>query len=400
MLTFNKDFTLQEPIPQESIDKALGVLSTGRLHRYNTMKGEQGYAAEREEAFAAYIGSKYCLACASCGSALYIALKSLGVQPGDTVLCNAYTLAPVPGAIQNAGARIELVEIEDDYTIDLADLDAKAARTGARYLLLSHMRGHMADMDKVMEICRKHNLILLEDCAHTMGANWNGKKSGSFGHAACFSTQTYKHMNSGEGGLLVTDDPDVIARAIMYSGSYMLFSAHTSRPGIEAFEKIKKFTPNYSSRMDNLRAALLLPQLERLDIQCARWNELYQHAEILLKAIPGVSCPPRKPLEYYVGSSIQFNLGNASYEQIEAFLAETGKRGVQIKWFGNKEPAGFTSSYDSWQYFENLPDLPKTKKVLATMCDMRLPLTFTKDDCTLIVEIISEVVRDMGLDKA
>ena len=186
----------------------------------------------------------------------------------------------------------------------------------------------------------------------------------------------------------------------MYSGSYMLFSAHTSRPGIEAFEKIKKFTPNYSSRMDNLRAALLLPQLERLDIQCARWNELYQHAEILLKAIPGVSCPPRKPLEYYVGSSIQFNLGNASYEQIEAFLAETGKRGVQIKWFGNKEPAGFTSSYDSWQYFEKLPDLPKTKKVLATMCDMRLPLTFTKDDCTLIVEIISEVVRDMGLDKA
>ena len=295
MLTFNKDFTLQEPIPQESIDKALGVLSTGRLHRYNTMKGEKGYAAELEEAFAAYIGSKYCLACASCGSALYIALKSLGVQPGDTVLCNAYTLAPVPGAIQNAGARIELVEIEDDYTIDLADLDAKAARTGARYLLLSHMRGHMADMDKVMEICRKHNLILLEDCAHTMGANWNGKKSGSFGHAACFSTQTYKHMNSGEGGLLVTDDPDVIARAIMYSGSYMLFSAHTSRPGIEAFEKIKKFTPNYSSRMDNLRAALLLPQLERLDIQCARWNELYQHAEILLKAIPGVSCPPRKP---------------------------------------------------------------------------------------------------------
>ena len=144
MLTFNKDFTLQEPIPQESIDKALGVLSTGRLHRYNTMKGEKGYAAELEEAFAAYIGSKYCLACASCGSALYIALKSLGVQPGDTVLCNAYTLAPVPGAIQNAGARIELVEIEDDYTIDLADLDAKAARTGARYLLLSHMRGHMA----------------------------------------------------------------------------------------------------------------------------------------------------------------------------------------------------------------------------------------------------------------
>ena len=111
MKTFTKDFTLQEPIPQEGIDLALGVLKTGRLHRYNIMPGEKGHAAELEEAFAAYMGSRYCLACASCGSALYIALKSLGVKTGDTVLCNAYTLAPVPGAIENAGGSIELVEI-------------------------------------------------------------------------------------------------------------------------------------------------------------------------------------------------------------------------------------------------------------------------------------------------
>ncbi len=399
MLIFNKDFTLQEPIPQKAIEKALKVLSTGTLHRYNTLKGQKGYAAELEEAFAAYIGSRYCLSCASCGSALYIALKSLGVQPGDTVLCNAYTLAPVPGAIQNAGAEIELVEILDDYTIDLDDLDIKASRTKARYLLLSHMRGHMTNMDKVVAICQKHNLLLLEDCAHTMGASWNGQKSGRFGHVACYSTQTYKHMNSGEGGLLVTDDPNIIARAILYSGSYMLFSAHTSRPEIDFFEKVKKVTPNYSSRMDNLRAAILLPQLEKLDSQCARWNELYQHTEALLKNIAGITCPPRDPREYYVGSSIQFNLPHASYEQIESFLAETAKRGVQIKWFGNKEPIGFTSSYDSWQYFKNLPSLPKTKKILATMCDMRLPLTFTKEDCTVITKIIAEIVQNMGLDK-
>ena len=68
MKTFTKDFTLQEPIPQEGIELALGVMQTGRLHRYNTMPGEKGYAAELEEAFAAYMGSRYCLACASCGS--------------------------------------------------------------------------------------------------------------------------------------------------------------------------------------------------------------------------------------------------------------------------------------------------------------------------------------------
>lgn len=397
MLHFTKDFTLQEPLPQEGMDMALAVMRTGRLHRYNTLDGEKGHTAELEEAFAAYMGSRYCLACASCGSALYIALKSLGVQAGDTVLCNAYTLAPVPGAINNAGAAIALVDIMDDYTIDLADLARKAASSKARYLLLSHMRGHMANMDAVMDICREHTLTLLEDCAHTMGASWNGKKSGSFGHAACFSTQTYKHMNSGEGGLLVTNDADVIARAILYSGSYMLYSAHTSRPALEDFEHVKKCIPNFSSRMDNLRAALLLPQLTQLDVQCQRWNDLYHHMESQLSAIAGVRCPARDPREYYVGSSIQFNLDSASYDDIETFLTEAGKRGVQIKWFGNREPMGFTSSYESWQYVTDIPDLPNTRKVLATMCDIRLPLTFTKEDCTLIALIIAELVKTLGI---
>lgn len=395
MLTFHKEFTLQEPIPEASIALALEVLKTGRLHRYNTLAGEKGYAAVLEEAFATYMGAKYCLACASCGSAMYLGLKSLGVQPGDTVLCNAYTLAPVPGAIANAGAKIELVEITPDYTIDLDDLRAKAQSSQAKFLLLSHMRGHLADMDAVMQICQEFKLILLEDCAHTMGASWNGKKSGSFGQAACFSTQTYKHMNSGEGGLLTTNDPEVIARAIIYSGSYMLYGAHTSRPDLEVFEAVKKVTPNFSSRMDNLRAAILLPQLENLDVQVQRWNALYQHLETALNKIPGIVCPKRKPQEYYVGSSIQFNLPWASYSQIEAFLAKTAQRGVQIKWFGHKEPVGFTSAYDSWQYFKNLPDLPKTKQVLATMCDMRLPLTFNQEDCTLIAEIIADVISKL-----
>lgn len=401
MKNFTKDFTLQEPIPDASIALALGVLQTGRLHRYNVLPGEKGYAAELEEAFAAYMGAKYCLACASCGSALYIALKSLGVQEGDTVLCNAYTLAPVPGAINNAGGKILLVEINSDYTIDIDDLDSKAASSGAKYFLLSHMRGHMPNMDKLMEVVRKHNLIMLEDCAHTMGGSWDGKKSGTFGHAACYSTQTYKHMNSGEGGLFITNEPELIARAIVYSGSYMLYTAHTSRPEADVFESVKKVTPNFSSRMDNLRAALLLPQLQMLDEQCRRWNVLYDHMQSRLQGIAGVFCPPRDPRELYVGSSIQWNLPKATYAEIETFIAKAGERGVSVKWFGNKEPNGFTSTYDSWEYFPYLKnlDLPKTRAVLATMCDMRLPLTFSTADCDDIADIIMEVVAQMGLNK-
>ncbi len=399
MLTFKKDFTLQEPIPQEGIDLALGVLQTGRIHRYNTIPGEKSYANQLEEAFAKYMGRKYCLSAASCGSTMYLALKSVGVQPGDKVLCNAFTLAPVPGAIQNSGAEIVLVEITEDYTIDLADLEKKAQESKAKYLLISHMRGHLVDMEKVTAICEKYGITMIEDCAHTMGATWNGKKSGNFGHVACFSTQTYKHMNSGEGGLLVTDDPEVIAKAIIYSGSYMLYEGHTLRPDMPAFEEIKYLTPNYSCRMDNLRAAILLPQLEILDKQCERWNVLYRHAEKGINAIDGFQCPHRPKEEYYVGSSIQFNIPNASYEQFKDFLAKTAERGVSIKWFGDSVPRGFTSAYTSWRYYEELEnlELPNTLRILATMCDIRLPLTFNTEDIDIIVQIIKEIATELQL---
>jgi dTDP-4-amino-4,6-dideoxygalactose transaminase len=388
---FTKDFTLQEPICDEGIEKAVEILKSGKLHRYNVNADEKGEAALLEEEFAAYIGKQFCLACASCGSAMYLALKSVGVKPGDKVLCNAYTLAPVPGAIENAGAAIELVDIVDDYTIDLVDLDEKAKAPDAKWFLLSHMRGHIANMDRVMDICNTHGLVLIEDCAHTMGATWDGKKSGTFGRAACFSTQTYKHMNSGEGGLLVTDDPDLIAQAIIYSGSYMLYERHTSRPGMDVFESVKTMVPNYSCRMDNLRAALLRPQLEMLDVQCARWNKRYRILEQGLTKIEGITCPQRDPREYYVGSSIQFSLLGQDEAAIKQFLAECMHRGVELKWFGNKEPVGFTSAYESWRYFGKLPDLANTNRILAVMCDMRIPLTFSEDDCHLILEIIREV---------
>lgn len=388
---FTKSFTRQESISQEGIDNALEVMKSGKLHRYNTDSGELSQTAILEQEFAAYMGKKYCLACASCGSAMYIALKSAGVQSGDKVLCNAYTLAPVPGAIENAGAQTVLVEITDDYVIDYADLELKAADPQTRWFMISHMRGHVADMDRILNICKDNQITLIEDCAHTMGARWDEKLSGSFGMAACFSTQTYKHINSGEGGLLVTDDDELMARAIIYSGSYMNYDRHASRPSAAVFEQIKEYVPNYSCRMDNLRAAILRPQIKSIDIQCERWNERYRILENRLRQIDGIYCPKRDAKEYYVGSSIQFSLETEDESVICGFLNECMEFGVELKWFGNKEPVGFTSSYASWKYLDHLPSLPETDRILFNMCDMRIPLTFDNDDCLRIAEIIEAV---------
>ena len=298
---FRGSFTQQEPIPAEAIEAAVGVLQHGRLHRYNEAEGETAEAALLEEEFAEAMGAKHALAVASGGYALATALRAVGVQPGDPVLTNAWTLAPVPGAIAAVGARSIFVEVEESLVIDLDDLVVKAEQNpAARVLLLSHMRGHIVDMDRLMDVAAAANLCVVEDCAHTMGARWDGVLSGRHGRVGCYSTQTYKHLNSGEGGLLITDDADVMARAILLSGSYMLFEKHTAGPGAEAFQRERYEMPNMSGRMDNLRAAILRPQLRNLRAQCEAWNDRYRTVEAGLRGVAGLTLVERPAKEGYV----------------------------------------------------------------------------------------------------
>lgn len=185
---FTGNFTQQEPIAEDAIAAAVAVLRSGRLHRYNTLPGEAGEVALLEEEFAALTGARYCLAVASGGYALGCALRALGVAPGDAVLTNGFTLAPVPGAIAALGAQPVFVEITEDLVIDMDDLAAKARASGARVLMLSHMRGHICDMDALMQVAQAHDLQVVEDCAHTMGAAWAGVPSGRHGVIGCYST--------------------------------------------------------------------------------------------------------------------------------------------------------------------------------------------------------------------
>lgn len=382
---FTGSFTQQEPIPEDGIEAAVAVMRHGRIHRYNVAEGEVGETALLEQEFAAQVGAKYALAVASGGAAMTTALRAAGVRPGDPVLSNAFTLAPVPGAIAAVGAVPVYVGVAADLTIDLDDLESKADQ--ASILLLSHMRGHICNMNRLMAICDAAGIKVIEDCAHTMGAEWNGVPSGRHGIAGCYSCQTYKHVNSGEGGFLVTDDPDLAARAVVLSGSYMLYERHLAAPPAEAFEKIKYETPNISSRMDNLRAAILRPQLRQLDTNVDRWNERYRAIETGLQETPGLTLIPRSEPERFVGSSIQFLLLDWAPHHVAEVLKRCLARGVELKWFGEAEPKGFTSRYDSWRYAASQP-MPQTDHILAGIVDMRVPLTFSLEDCQLIARII------------
>ena len=394
MTIFDKPFTQQEPIDEATIARVGDILRTGRLHRYNTMPGEVSEAAALEAEYAQWQGADFALACASGGYALAVALKAAGLTAGDLVLANAYTLAPVPGAIHNAGGVPVFVEIDEDWHIDVADLEAKAASSGAKFLMLSHMRGHIADMDAVGAVCERYGITMVEDCAHTMGARWDGVRSGNHGLAGCFSTQTYKHINSGEGGLLTSNDPEFMARAIMLSGSYMLYARHGAAPDEKYFATARLETPNASARLDNLRAAILLPQLAALEQNVERWNERYAAADTALRRRNEIVCIDRPEREEMVGSSIQFRVPRFDAATAKAFVDLTASRGVELKWFGAPEPHGFTSTYTSWTYAPP-QSLPRSDAIFATLFDMRLPLTFSVDDCQLIGDIIGECVAEL-----
>lgn len=393
---FTGDLSAPDPVPEEGIEAAVRLMRDGRLFRYGEDRSSLPEAAVLEEEFAAYMGRRYCLGVNSCGCSLFIALRAAGVQPGDKVLMNAFTLAPVPGAIAHAGADAVLVDIDERLVVDLEDLDRKAAASGAGFFMLSYMRGHIPDMDAVMAVCERHKLVLIEDCAHTMGADWNGRKCGTFGAAACFSTQTFKHINSGEGGLIVTDDEDLAARAVLLSGSYMLYRQHRARPDEEVFERHRYDMPNCSMRMSSLVAAILRPQLPILEARNEKWRAIYAELAPRIDAIEHLRMPVRPAEEGFVPSSLQFFVDDLTDAQIHRLLGHADVLGVHVKWFGNPDPTGFTSRHDHWRYLKghNRSDVPGADRILHKLCDMRLPTWLKGEDCAIIAKVLEEAVNE------
>lgn len=381
------DFTGQEPLPEAAVRRANELFESGALFRYGEAGAEQMDAALLEEEFAALVDRRFCVAFNSCGASLAAALISAGVERGEPVLMNAFTLAPVPGSIVHAGAEPVFVDITDRFHIDLADLRRQHEATGARWLLLSYMRGHIPDVDEVMAVCDELGITVIEDCAHTMGGAWDGRPTGTFGIAGCFSTQTFKHVNSGEGGLLVTDDEDLAARAVLLSGSYMLYGQHGARPSDEVFERHRLTTPNFSMRMSALAAALVRPQLALLPARAETWNASHRRLADGLDAIDGIDVPDRDERERFVASSIQFRIERLEGAEIAAFVDRAADAGVALKWFGSDQPKGFTSRFDHWRYAPE-QSKPHAAAVLANTIDMRIPLAMSPEQADHIVEAI------------
>ncbi len=378
-----------DPIPDAARAEIDRLLTSGDLFRYTAPEGAPVALLEAE--FAALMGSRYALAVSSCSAALFLSLKALDLPRGAKVLIPAFTFAAVPSAVVHADCTPVLVEVGANYRVDLLDFAAKLPQADA--VLISHMRGHTSDMDAIMALCDESGVPVVEDAAHSLGTVWGGRKIGTIGKVGCFSFQSYKLVNAGEGGIMVTDDPEIAARAIIMSGAYE--QNWKKHPGLQnSFGHWQNKLPLYNLRMQNLSAAVIRPQLPEIADRVAKGRANHDWVADRLNQSPHLAVPPALPQEERAPDSIQFNLkGDWSDDEALGFQSSAKKLGITVQVFGLSE--GNARAYWNWQFLGDLPDLPQTRAMLMRACDVRLPARLTESELGYIADAILTAVRDV-----
>ena len=369
-----------EPIPSQVTSEIIDLMNNGDLFRYNS----EGSAAHKLEIeFSKVMGVRYSLAVSSCSAALFLALKSLNLPRNARVLLPAFTFAAVPSSVIHADFIPVLCECRDDYRIDLIDFKEKIKTADA--VLISHMRGHTSDMDIILSECKQADIPLIEDAAHSLGTTWNGKKIGTIGDIGCFSFQSYKLLNSGEGGIFITDNPELFAKAVIMSGAY----EHNwmKHQGDQAnFKKWQNKLPLYNLRINNLSAALINAQLPELNSRIEKGRRNHDFTAERLNKSPWISVPAKLRPEERAPDSIQFNLINLDTDEIDLFEKITSQSGLNVQIFGRTKDNA--RAFWNWQFLPETFELPKTRKMLMSACDVRLPSRLSLDECKAISDVI------------
>jgi perosamine synthetase len=378
-----------EPIPAAARAEIDRMLMSGDLFRYTAPSDAPVALLEAE--FAELLGARYALAVSSCSAALFLSLKALDLPKGAKVLIPAFTFAAVPSSVVHADCVPVLVEVGENYRVDMDDFAVKLP--GADAVMISHMRGHTSDMDAIMALCDAAGVPVIEDAAHSLGTVWGGRNIGTIGKVGCFSFQSYKLVNAGEGGIMITDDPEVAARAIIMSGAYE--TNWKKHPGLtNSCAHWQNKLPLYNLRMQNLSAAVIRPQLPLVAERVAKGQAGHDRVADQLNLSAHLAVPEALGPEERAPDSIQFNLvGGWSDQQALDFQTAAKARGVSVQVFGLSE--GNARAFWNWQFLGEVPELPQTRAMLMRACDVRLPTRLTEDELDYIAAAIVDAAMEV-----
>ena len=256
------------------------AISTGWI------SSEGPFVKEFEEKFSNSVNREYGIAVANGTAALEIAVKALGIGPGDEVILPTFTIISCAGAVVKTGATPVLVDSDAaTWTMDIGQIESKITPE-TKAIMAVHIYGLTVDMDPLLSLAKKYNLFVIEDAAQAIGQTYKDRPCGSFGDVSVFSFYPNKHVTTGEGGMIVTNMESIAEKCSSYRNL--------------CFQKEKRFVHEelgWNYRMTNIQAALGLAQLETLDRHLKRKREIGMQYHNLLEGIEKFELP-LKELEY------------------------------------------------------------------------------------------------------
>jgi len=338
------------------------------------------YIQEFEEKFSKYCGVKYGVSCSNGTKAIHLALLAAGIKSGDEVILPSFTMIGSCNPIVQMGAIPVFVDSElRTWNMDPAQIEEKITpRTKA--IMVVHIYGHPVDMDAVMEVARKHNLIVIEDAAEAHGAEYKGRKTGSLGDIATFSFYANKIITSGEGGMVITNNESWAERARKLRNHFF------GEPRFLHQEV------GYNYRLTNMQAAIGLAQLEKIEelVEARRRNA--QMYNSLLKEVPGIVLPAEEPW----AKNVYWMYGVVVTEKFPLTMPrlreELHKRGIETRTFFigmHKQPA-----------YAHLPvqgDFPNTEYLEKNGFYLPSSSHLTEEEITYIATTIKQIYHQANL---
>ena len=387
----------------------LDVLRRKAVFRWQD--AEQSYVARFEDAFARRLGARYALAVNSGTGALVTALTAAGIGPGDEVIVPGYTFIASAAAVILCGAVPVIAEIDDTLTLDPDDV-ARKLTPSTRAIMPVHMRGIPSQMDRLMAIAAERNLLVVEDTAQCNGGSFGGRATGTIGHLGCFSLQASKTMTAGEGGVVVTDDPQLYARAALGHDSAMAFWRKLSADHDLRLGDVPPFAGN-GYRMSELQGAVAYSQLGKLDGIIATMRRRKREILQATTGAPGLRLLRVPDPAGECALSINYLLDTA--EQAQRFAKALQAEGVRVGTIHNE---GFPDRhiYRYWDYVlhktpiapgrdpwrdpryrghvEYAPDMcPRTLDILSRTAAVLLNQRMAEAHSALIAGAIHKVAR-------
>jgi perosamine synthetase len=380
---------VNEPLlGKEEFNKVLACLKS------NWISSQGKFITEFEEKFAHFCGVKYGISTTNGTTALHLALAALGVGPGDEVLLPSFTMVATAFAVSYCGAKPVFIDSEPKtYNIDLDRVSAylrtqeKKGKIKVKVILPVHMYGHPVDMDPLLEIADKFSIAVIEDSAEAHGAEYKGKRCGSFGSLGCFSFYANKIITTGEGGMVVTNDPFLADKARRLKDL-----AHA--PG----KRFLHTEIGFNYRMTNLQAALGVAQLKKINTHIKKKRLIAREYIKRLKQIPGLRLPIEQPwaksVYWMFGVLVEpaFGLGR------DEFVNQLKMRGIETRSFFvpmHRQPVFNLSAKNSGHY----GPYPVAEAISEQGFYLPSGLTISRDQIQYICRQIEIIFKTQGAGK-